>query len=65
MDESGHKICFNEEQLRFITRLNFAGVTTRYPDDLAQAIKEYPEDLAREYVQNTKDVILCIKKQII
>ncbi|MDD4768082.1 MAG: HEPN domain-containing protein [Desulfotomaculaceae bacterium] len=52
------------EQINFISRLSLAGIITRYPEDLKQAIGEYPRHIVIDYLKRTEDVIKCLKQQI-
>ncbi|OAT84848.1 HEPN domain-containing protein [Desulfotomaculum copahuensis] len=53
-----------DEQTKFVSRLSLAGVVTRYPGELKQAIDEYPRHVTREYLNRTKEVVKCLKHQI-
>lgn len=52
------------DEVRFLTRLGSAGVSTRYPEELSRALKDYPPSVVREYVAKTKEVVECLKKQV-
>ena len=51
------------EHVEFLAVLNMAGVGTRYPDLLDEAIKRYPKELARDYLVKAREVIQCLKDQ--
>ena len=51
------------EQVRFLSRLGFAGVATRYPEDLGRALREYTPSVAREYLTKAREIVQCLKKQ--
>lgn len=50
--------------LKFITRLNTASVTTRYPDDLAKIQADFTADVTKVMINQSKDVLEWIKKQL-
>ncbi len=52
-----------DAETRFLTRLGAAGVTTRYPDELSKALKDYPPPVVREYVGKARGIVECLKKQ--
>jgi HEPN domain-containing protein len=53
-----------EDLLKFITRLNTASVTTRYPDDLAKIQSDFTADVTKAMIGQSKDVLEWIKKQL-
>lgn len=53
-----------EDLLKFITRLNTASVTTRYPDDLAKIQADFTADITKAMIGQSKDVLKWIKKQL-
>lgn len=52
-----------DDEISFLTRLGAAGVTTRYPEELSRALKDYPRSVAQEYVRKAREVVECLKKQ--
>ena len=52
----------NENQIEFISTLNMAGIGTRYPELLDEAIKKYPRNISLDYLNKTREVIQCLKK---
>ncbi len=48
----------------FLGKINDAGVVTRYPQDLSQALSEYTEEIAWDYFIRGREVIEWIKQQI-
>lgn len=48
--------------LRFIGVINTASIPTRYPSDLRQAIQDYPEPTARDYLQQTTEILQWLKQ---
>ena len=53
-----------EELQKFITRLNTASVTTRYPDDLAKIQADFTAEVTKGMIAQRKDVLQWIKKQL-
>lgn len=53
-----------DEQVKFVSRLSLAGIVTRYPDELNQALKEYPRSTASSYLKCTREVIKCLQQQV-
>ncbi|MBK7895215.1 MAG: HEPN domain-containing protein [Anaerolineaceae bacterium] len=53
-----------ENLLKFITRLNTASVTTRYPDDLAKIQAAFTAEVTKAMIGQSKDVLEWIKKQL-
>lgn len=52
-------------QIRFLGRLGAAGVSTRYPQELSKALDDYPADVVRSYIAETREVVACLKNQVI
>ena len=52
-----------DPEIKYLTRLGAAGVTTRYPEELSRALKDYPPSVVREYVGKAREVVECLKKQ--
>ncbi|RMG03538.1 MAG: HEPN domain-containing protein [Nitrospirae bacterium] len=53
-----------ENLLEFIAKINNASVITRYPDDFQNLVESYPESVAQEYLLNTKEVIIWLKRKM-
>lgn len=51
-------------QTKFLGRLSAAGVSTRYPQELSKALKDYPADVVRRYIAETREVVSCLKSQV-
>ncbi len=56
------KIDILSELLDFIGIINNAAVVTRYPEDLKTLIVNYPRSVAKDYMNKTNKVILCLRK---
>jgi len=52
----------SKNQIEFISILSMAGIGTRYPELLDEAIKKYPRNIALDYLNKTREVIQCLKK---
>ncbi|MCP4362533.1 MAG: HEPN domain-containing protein [Chloroflexi bacterium] len=52
-----------QELEKFITKLNTASITTRYPDDLAKIQSAYTAKVTTEMIANSKEVLQWIKIQ--
>jgi len=52
------------DEVKFLTRLGLAGVSTRYPQELGQALKDYPPSVVEEYVGRAREIVECLKKQV-
>lgn len=59
------KARLTDDQTKFITRLSLAGIVTRYPGELKRALDDYPPPVTRDYLKKTKDVVKCLKQQIV
>jgi HEPN domain-containing protein len=55
-------LSLQESHLEFIGRINNASIPTRYPDDIKQAIKDYDEEVARDYLNQTTEIIQWLKE---
>jgi HEPN domain-containing protein len=53
----------NDDLGLFITKLNEANITTRYPEDIDKLQKDYTEPVTKEILDNTKELFEWIKKQ--
>lgn len=42
--------------LRFVGKLNDAGILARYPEDMHKAMMDYTEDVARDYLRQTEEL---------
>jgi HEPN domain-containing protein len=51
-----------EKYLDFIGKINTASIPTRYPDDLQRSLKEYPKSVAKDYLNQTVELILWLKQ---
>jgi HEPN domain-containing protein len=51
------------DEVKFLTRLGSAGVSTRYPEELSQALRDYPPAVVQEYVGKAREIVECLKKQ--
>ncbi len=51
-----------QNYLEFIGKINTASIPTRYPEDLQRALREYPQSVAREYLQQTEEVLKWLKQ---
>lgn len=51
-----------EKQKEFLGVLNLAGVSSRYPEDLEQAFKNYPRKVVKDYLRQGRAVIQWLKK---
>ncbi|HHW40166.1 MAG TPA: HEPN domain-containing protein [Syntrophomonadaceae bacterium] len=52
----------NHEQLTFLATLNTASIATRYPQELAQALKQYDRKMTKSYIKSTEEVIKCLRQ---
>ncbi len=48
--------------LDFIGKINTASIPTRYPDDLQHSLKEYPKSVAKDYLEQTMELIKWLKQ---
>ena len=48
--------------LEFVGKINNASIVTRYPEDLSKIISAYPERVAKDYLNNTYEVIRWLKQ---
>jgi HEPN domain-containing protein len=51
-----------EQYLDFIGKINTASIPTRYPDDLQRSLKEYPKSIAKDYLNQTVELIEWLKQ---
>lgn len=56
------KVTLSAGLLDFVGIINNAGIVTRYPEDLSKLISSYPKEIARKYLDETLEVIKCIKQ---
>lgn len=56
------KIVVPQDLLDFVGMINNAAVVTRYPEDLNTLIASYPRAAAKNYLEQTREVIRCVKK---
>ncbi len=52
----------SEKFLDFIGKINTASIPTRYPDDLQKSLKEYPKSVAKDYLEQTEEIIEWLKQ---
>jgi HEPN domain-containing protein len=50
------------DYLDFIGKINTASIPTRYPDDLQRSLKEYPESVAKDYLNQTVELVQWLKQ---
>ncbi|HET8671037.1 MAG TPA: hypothetical protein VFM05_10540, partial [Candidatus Saccharimonadales bacterium] len=48
--------------LDFVGKINTASIPTRYPDDLQRSLKEYPKSVAKDYLNQTIELIQWLKQ---
>jgi HEPN domain-containing protein len=51
-----------EKHLDFVGKINTASIPTRYPDDLQRALKEYPKSVAKDYLDQTTELVQWLKQ---
>ena len=56
------KLGLSQTQRDFIGKINNASIVTRYPDDLLEMVVQYPETVAREYLEQTKELIAWLRQ---
>jgi HEPN domain-containing protein len=56
------KLGLSQTQRDFIGKINNASIVTRYPDDLLEMVVQYPETVAREYLEQTKELITWLRQ---
>ena len=52
------------DEIKFLTRLSSAGVSTRYPEELSKALDDFPPTVVQEYVRRAGEVVECLRKQV-
>ncbi len=57
-------IGLNEKQRNFIDKLDGLSVPTRYPDELDRLLKNYKKNLTTEVLNQTEELLLCLKKML-
>ncbi len=62
LDKIGKKP--EQELEKFVTKLNVASITTRYPDDLAKIQADYTVEITAEMMARSKDVLQWVKTQL-
>lgn len=50
-----------EEQQQFIAELNMAAITTRYPESLKKAAKDYSGEVVKDYLEKAREVVLWLE----
>jgi HEPN domain-containing protein len=48
----------------FIDKLNNLSVPTRYPDELERLLKDYEQDATEAVLNNSKELLLCLKQKL-
>jgi len=56
------ELVLSQNHLDFIGKINTASIPTRYPDDLQRSLKDYPESVARDYLNQTTELIQWLKQ---
>lgn len=54
-----------ENYREFVGSMNVMGIATRYPEDLSRALKKYSQDVAREFLNQTREVLVCLKRGLL
>jgi len=49
----------------FIDKLNGLSIPTRYPNEIKKLIREYKKDLTEKVLDETKELLLCLKQKMI
>jgi HEPN domain-containing protein len=52
----------SQTQRDFIGKINNASIATRYPADLAQITAQYPATVARDYLEQTREIITWLRQ---
>lgn len=52
------------EQLKFLGLLDAIGPSSRYPKDLKAALKAYSRKVTKEYLSRTKEVLECLRSEL-
>ena len=58
------KVQLPENLYDSVFALNRVSVPTRYPDDLQRMLKDYNEERTKKVIENGKEVLLWLKKQL-
>jgi HEPN domain-containing protein len=56
------ELALPENHLDFIGKINTASIPTRYPDDLQRSLKEYSESVAKDYLNQTIELVKWLKQ---
>ncbi|MCA9408853.1 MAG: HEPN domain-containing protein [Candidatus Omnitrophica bacterium] len=56
------KVQIPQEYLDFMGIINNVNVVTRYPEDFSELVSNYPKKVSAEYLEKTKGVIRCLKR---
>jgi len=51
-----------ENHFDFIGKINTASIPTRYPEDLQRSLKEYPKSIAKDYLDQTMELVKWLKQ---
>lgn len=52
----------SESHLDFIGKINTASIPTRYPDDLQRSLREYTKLVAKDYLNQTIELVQWLKQ---
>lgn len=58
------QVTLDDDKKEFISILNTAAIGARYPEFLDQAIKKYSKKVAQEYLNKSREVVQCLKKEL-
>ena len=51
-----------EKLMDFLGMINNVSVVTRYPEDFPKLIQSYPKKIAKQYLDKTREIIQCLRK---
>lgn len=54
----------DENFMKFIDKLNSLSVPTRYPDEIEKLLKEYKKNETEKILNQTKELLLCLKQRL-
>ena len=52
------EVNFPDKFFEFVSKINNVSIVTRYPEDFSKLIDVYPEHIAKEYFEQTKEVMV-------
>ena len=55
-------INFPEKLFEFVSKINNVSIVTRYPEDFSKLVDVYPENIAKEYFEQTKEVLAWLRQ---